>query len=118
MTALPEARIIVTVPLARGGGSRVVAIDEREVCHVCTVDDRREGQAADQSFTAEIAQEMARRVLAGDERAQTAPGMLRILAAAVLMLHQETLEFAEEIMELREQESDLLDGMPTEGVTG
>ncbi|ORE93227.1 hypothetical protein [Aurantimonas sp. 22II-16-19i] len=84
MTALPEARIIAAVPLAKGGGSRAVAVDEGGVCHVCKVETGSDVQTVEQSFTAEMAREIARRVLAGDERVVTAPGTLRILAAALL----------------------------------
>ena len=64
---------------------RLVAIDAGGVCHVFTVEDHREEYKPEQSFTAETAREMARRVLAGDERAQTTHDVLRILAAAVLV---------------------------------
>ena len=84
MTALPEARILAEVPLAKGNGRRVVAIDEGGVCHVFAGEDDRPDHSPEQRFTPEVAREMARRVLAGDERAQTTHGVMRILAAAVL----------------------------------
>ncbi|TFF20518.1 hypothetical protein E3C22_16545 [Jiella endophytica] len=84
MTALLEARIIAEVPLAKGGGTRAIAVDNNCVCHVFTVSGGMERLAPQQSFTPETAREIARRVLAGDERIQTAHNTLRILAAAVL----------------------------------
>lgn len=82
MTAHPKARAIAAVPLAKGGGSRVVAIDERDVFHLCTGDDRLVGQSVEKSSAADTARGIAWRM--GDERVLTPSGTMRILAAAVL----------------------------------
>lgn len=82
-----EARVLVEIPLEKGGGRRVVARAADGGCHVFTLrgDDATTAEP-DQSFTAASAKTLARAVLAGDETAMTAPATLRVLAAALVIL--------------------------------
>ena len=83
-----EARIVCEVPIAAsaGTGTRIVASEDGELFHIFhrpAAD--RDLLTPQQTFNLPGAHEAARKVLAGDPLASTAPGTLRILAAAVMI---------------------------------
>ena len=82
------ARILADVPLVSGGSRRVVAEAGDGSLHVFTLRGEADEQEPDHSFTAQGARALAEAVMAGNERAMTAPHTLRVLAAAVLAFRQ------------------------------
>ena len=82
-----EAHILCEVQIvsAAGTGTRVVAADSEDLFHVFLRQGDDEEIYPQQTFNRAGARETALKVLAGDPLVSTAPGTLRILAAAVLV---------------------------------
>ncbi|RFC61820.1 hypothetical protein DYI37_19225 [Fulvimarina endophytica] len=83
-----EARIVCEVPIvaSAGTGTRIVASEDGELFHVFhRPSAERDLLTPQQTFNLPGALETARKVLAGNPLASTAPETLRILAAAVMI---------------------------------